>query len=270
MRWFDAFGAQRFQDRAEAGLELARELERYRGGSPAVLGLPRGGVVVASQIARALDAELGVIIIRKIGAPYQPELAVGAVADNGAVVVNTEVVAELGITQEYLERETARQLAEIRDRLEAYGSSRLHGELAHRTVIVVDDGAATGASMKVAIRAVREERPKWVVAALPVAPRETVVELEGLADDVVCLLTPPNLIAVGLWYHDFEQVTDDEVRSLLAAFGRPGRTSGPPAEGGDADGATTGEDANSPDAPDRGDGQAGPGSAGGDRGQGRE
>lgn len=221
MRWFDAFSGRRYRDRAEAGALLARELERYRGANPVVLGLPRGGVVVAAEIARALDAELGVIIIRKIGAPYQPELAVGAVADSGALVTNPEVVAELGITRDYIEREKERQLEEIRRRLAEWGASRPHGELAGRTVILVDDGAATGASMKVAVRAVREDGPGWLAVALPVAPGETVAELEHMADDVVCLLTPPNLIAVGLWYENFEQVSDEQVRALLEAQARP-------------------------------------------------
>lgn len=240
MRWLDSFGAQRFRDRIEAGGLLAQELERYRAARPVVLGLPRGGVVVAAEIAAALAAELGVIIIRKIGAPQQPELAVGAVADSGAMVLNPEVVAELAIPDEYIRREKERQLEEIRRRLEIYGASRLHRELVDRTVIVVDDGAATGASMKVALRAVRQERPARIVAALPVAPGETVRELGRLADHVVCLLSPLNLVAVGLWYVDFEQVSDDEVRALLAAYGSgaapearpPGPADeGPPDEG---------------------------------------
>lgn len=217
MRWFDAFRGQRFRDRLHTGELLAAALMEYSGRNPIVLGLPRGGVVVAAEVARALDAELGVIIIRKIGAPSQPELAVGAVADNGALVLNEEVVAELGISDDYIESERRRQLDEIRRRLEEYGASRLHGELAGRTVIVVDDGAATGASMKVAILAIREERPAEIVAALPVAPPETAAEIERLGATTVCLLTPPNLVAVGLWYEAFEQVTDDEVRELLRA-----------------------------------------------------
>ena len=207
-----------FADRVDAGRQLGMELRRRRWESPVVLGLPRGGVVVAAEVARALAAPLDVVVVRKIGAPGRPELGLGAVADGDEplALVNDELIASLRVPGEYLRQETARQLMEVRRRQSLLRNGRPAIALHDRTAIVVDDGIATGGSMRAALRMVRRAAPSRIVMAVPVAPPETLTELAPDADEIVCLVTPPDFVAVGRFYWDFRQTTDDEVIALLA------------------------------------------------------
>jgi len=207
-----------FADRVDAGRQLGMELRRRRWESPVVLGLPRGGVVVAAEVARALAAPLDVVVVRKIGAPGRPELGLGAVADGDEplALVNDELIASLRVPGEHLRQETARQLMEVRRRQSLLRNGRPAIVLHDRTAIVVDDGIATGGSMRAALRMVRRASPRKVVLAVPVAPPETLAELAPDADEIVCLVTPPDFVAVGRFYWDFRQTTDDEVIALLA------------------------------------------------------
>ncbi len=204
-----------FRDRREAGRRLAEALSGYRGRRPFILAIPRGGIVVAYEVAGALDAPLDVVVPRKLRAPYNPELAVGAVAHDGSVYFDSPLVSSLRIPEEYLKDETATQLEEIRRRMSLYRGERPPLDLTQRAAIVVDDGIATGSTMIAALRAVRGMSPDTVVAAIPVAPPEGVESLRREADDVVCLYTPTLFYAVGQFYDDFAQTTDDEVIFLL-------------------------------------------------------
>lgn len=206
-----------YQDRPEAGRLLAQHVAMSHGGEDVVvLALPRGGVPVAAEVAEALDAPLDVIVVRKLGVPGQEELAMGAVASGGVRVLNEEVVQALGIPRGAIEAVTAVEEAELARRERLYRGDRPYPELAGRTVVLVDDGLATGATMRAAVAATREHRPAAVVVAVPVAPRDTVELLRREADDVVCPATPEPFLGVGMWYEDFRQTTDDEVRELLA------------------------------------------------------
>ena len=208
----------RFQDRAQAGQFLARDLMPLRD-SPEliVLALPRGGVPVGFEIARALHAPLEVFVVRKLGLPGQEELAMGAVASGGVRVLNPEVVSALGrFATEAIERVTRREQEEVRRREEQYRGARPFPELKGRTVILVDDGLATGATMRAAARAVRAREPARLIIAVPVAPESSCREMRAEADEVVCVLTPVSFFGVGQFYQDFSQTTDDEVRQLLA------------------------------------------------------
>jgi predicted phosphoribosyltransferase len=207
-----------FADRKEAGVRLAKELERFKGRDPVVLALPRGGVPVAFEVAQALDAPLDLVLVRKIGAPRQPELAVGAVVDgeHTEIVTNEELVAELGLTPKWLQERAAREVEEIERRRRLYLAERERATITGKTAIVVDDGIATGATMRAALRAVRRRQPKRLVLAVPVAPAETLEALRAEVDEVVCLATPWPFRAIGFFYRDFPQVGDDEVRDLLA------------------------------------------------------
>jgi putative phosphoribosyl transferase len=206
-----------FSDRKEAGRQLARRLLKYREEEPVVLALPRGGVPVGFEIARALAAPLDVILVRKIGAPGQPELAVGAVVDGARpeAVVNEAIVAALAVSPEYIESETKRQLAEIERRRSAYTADRSRIDPAGKTAIVVDDGIATGATVRAALVAVRRARPGRLVLAIPVAPPDTVATLREEVDELVCLMQPSPFGAVGTYYADFQQVSDERVVRLL-------------------------------------------------------
>jgi putative phosphoribosyl transferase len=208
-----------FKHRRHAGQQLAAALLKYRDEVPVVLALPRGGVPVAYEVAAALAAPLDVIVVRKLGALGQPELGIGAVVDGNAplVVLNEDVAQALEVSQEYLEQQIALQLQEIRHREAHYRGGRPRVEIAGRTAILIDDGVATGGSMRAALRAVRRAQPQRVVLAIPVAPSETVTLLRAEADDVVCLSTPPHFHAVGEFYDDFRQTTDEEVIELLQA-----------------------------------------------------
>ena len=211
-----------FLDRKEAGVRLAKELQRFEGRDPVVLALPRGGVPVAFEVAQALDAPLDLVLVRKIGAPGQPELAVGAVVDGDhiEIVTNEELVAELGLTSAWLEKHAAHEVEEIERRRRLYFAGHDRPAIQGRTAIVVDDGIATGATTRAALRAVRRRQPKQLVLAVPVAPAETLEALRSEVDEVVCLETPWPFGAIGFFYRDFQQVGDDEVRDLLARRAR--------------------------------------------------
>lgn len=216
-----------FRDRRDSGLRLAGKLSPYKGkGQVVVLGLPRGGAVTAFEIARTLAASFDVLIVRKIGFPGQPELAVGAVSETGTVVLNESVIS-YGVSKEYIDEEVQRQKEEIARRITRYRSGKSIENLSGKTVILVDDGVATGATMKAAITALKAERTERLVAAVPVAPPDTAEELASMVDEFVCLFTPPDFMAVGGYYSDFTQVSDEEVaeiiresRSLTGAFRR--------------------------------------------------
>jgi predicted phosphoribosyltransferase len=209
----------RFRDRTEAGRQVAPLVRRLVGEDEdvLVLGLPRGGVPVASEVARALGASLDVFVVRKLGVPGHEELAMGAIATGGVRVVNDDIVERLGIPWETVERTAAAEALELARREAAYRGDRPPPLLAGRTVVLVDDGLATGSTMTAAVRAVREQGAQRVIVAVPVGAPETCRRLAEEADDVVCALTPEDLWAVGAWYERFNQTTDDEVRRVLEA-----------------------------------------------------
>ena len=207
----------RFKDRAEAGRVLAGALGHLAGRDDVVvLALPRGGVPVAHEVARALGAPLDVFLARKLGVPGHRELAMGAVASGGVRVLHQAVIAALAIAPEVIEEVAAREGAELARREQAYRSGRPPLELAGRTVVVVDDGLATGATMRAAVTALRAQLAGRILVAVPVGPPETCQEMAREADEVVCVRTPRSFHAVGQWYDDFAQTTDDEIRALLA------------------------------------------------------
>jgi predicted phosphoribosyltransferase len=209
--------ARTFRDRHEAGRALAEELTAYRGQDGLlVLGLARGGVPVGWEIASALQAELDVFLVRKLGVPRWSELAMGALASGGGVVMNDNVVSSLHITDEQVRDVIASETVELARRERAYRGGRPLADPHGKIVILVDDGIATGASMLAAVRAVRAAGPQSIVAAVPVGPQSACRELAREADDVVCATMPPGFEAVGQVYGDFHQVSDDEVRELLA------------------------------------------------------
>jgi predicted phosphoribosyltransferase len=204
-----------FQDRAEAGRLLAAKLENYAGRDGLiVLGLPRGGVPVAFEVAAKLHAPLDVFLVRKLGLPGHEELALGAVASGGLCVFNDSLVKSCGISRRVLDQIIAREQRELERRELAYRSGK-PPDLRGRTVILVDDGLATGATMRAAVRAARQQQPAQVIAAAPVAARETLDQFRAEADAAVCVYAPEQFSAVGEWYADFRQSTDDEVRELL-------------------------------------------------------
>ena len=206
-----------FRDRREAGEVLAQELASYRDRNDLlVLGLARGGVPVGWQVARALRAPLDVFLVRKLGVPQWQELAMGALASGGGVVINDSLVRSLGIGDDAVQTAIERETDELHRREQAYRGGRPPVDLVDRTVILVDDGIATGASMLAAVRAVRADNPVQVVVAVPVGPASACRELAAEADEVVCATMPPGFVAVGQVFVDFHQVTDDEVRELLA------------------------------------------------------
>jgi len=206
-----------FLDRSDAGRKLAAALSKYAGDpSVQVLGLPRGGVPVAFEVAQALRAPLDVFIVRKLGVPSQPELAMGAVASGGVRVLNEEVLAHLGIPPSVVDRVAAIEQIEIERRERSYREARPAPNLTGKTVILIDDGLATGSTMRAAASAVKLQRPAATVVAVPVAAATTCEVLRGDADDIFCLATPSQFFAVGQWYRNFEQTSDEEVRELLA------------------------------------------------------
>lgn len=207
-----------FDDRTDAGRRLAKALARYKGQRPVVLALPRGGVPVAAEVATALDAPIDLILVRKIGVPFQPELAMGAVVDGiePIIVRNEEVIRLCGVSEGDFNAIRDEQLAEIERRRKRYLGDRPHPQLAGRIVIVVDDGIATGATTRAALRATRMRKPSKLVLAVPVAPTDTLQKLQGEADDIVCLEDYEEFGAIGLFYSDFAQVSDTEVIEILA------------------------------------------------------
>ena len=209
-------GTMRFRDRAHAGRVLASALAEYAGRDDVVvLALPRGGVPVAAELARQLGAPLDVLVVRKLGVPGHEELAVGAIAPGGVLVLDDRLVRRLGLTRADIEALVARELSELARRQAAFRDNRPPPDLEGKTVILVDDGLATGATMRAAAEAVRKEHPARIVVAVPVAAAETCDEFREDVDEIVCAFTPAPFQAVGLWYEDFTQTTDDEVRELL-------------------------------------------------------
>ena len=205
-----------FADRAEAGRALATALKALRGAADTiVLGLPRGGVPVAYEIAEVLGLPLDVLVVRKLGLPWQPELAMGAIASGGALVLNDEVVRHVGGRSEAFEAVRAREQAELERRERDFRGNRPPLDMRNRTGILVDDGLATGATMEAAVKSLQALGARRVVVAVPVASVEARDRIAALADEVVCLATPMFFSAVGQWYRDFGQTEDDEVRDLL-------------------------------------------------------
>jgi putative phosphoribosyl transferase len=207
---------ERFANRADAGRRLARHLDAYAGRSDViVLGLPRGGVPVAAEVARHLKVPLDVFLVRKLGVPSHPELAMGAIAEGGVEVLDERLIEHLGIPRASVDEIAVRERRELDRRHRQYRGARGLPDIAGRTIIVVDDGLATGATMEAAIVALRQLGPAGVIVAAPVGAPETCRRLRQHADRVVCVATPSDLGAVGQWYDDFTQTTDEEVRQLL-------------------------------------------------------
>jgi predicted phosphoribosyltransferase len=214
-----------FRDRKDAGQKLAAALAKYKdqGDRAVVLALPRGGVPVAAEVAAVLDAPLDLILVRKIGVPMQPELAMGAVVDGAAPVVvrNEDIVRLVGIDEAEFKAVCDRELAEIERRRKRYVGDRPHPEVAGRIAIVIDDGIATGATTRAALRATRARKPKRLVLAVPVAPTQSLEELRGEADEIVCIEDYEPFGAIGYFYSDFRQISDEEVIETLARFPVP-------------------------------------------------
>jgi putative phosphoribosyl transferase len=213
-----------FRNRREAGRVLARRLQRYpQSPGPLVLALPRGGVPVAYEVAQALRAPLDVFLVRKLGVPGAEELAMGALASGGVRVLNQPVIEQLKLPWRAIEQVTAREQAELQRREHAYRNHRPPPDVKNKTVILVDDGLATGASMRAAVQALKQMGPARLVVAVPVAAAETCAALRVVADEVICAFTPKDFEGVGKWYEDFSPTTDDEVRELLnsAAHAQP-------------------------------------------------
>lgn len=209
----------RFRDRRDAGRRLAAALEEtHRSTGVVVLGIPRGGVPVAAEVARRLDGELDVVVARKLGAPISRELAIGAVTANGGRFLNEALIRELRVPAAYLDRVTAEEMAEARRREARFRGGRSTASLAGRTVIVVDDGLATGATMRAAVRSVRTQHPATIVVAVPVGAPDACAALRQEADEVVCLAEPEMFHAVGLHYEHFEPVEDSEVQEILEGW----------------------------------------------------
>jgi predicted phosphoribosyltransferase len=204
-----------FKDRIQAGQKLAEKLLEYKDKNVIILAIPRGGVVVAYEIAKVLNAPLDLIIPRKIGAPYQPELAIGAVTQDGTIILNEDIISYLPIPENYIEAEAERQKKEIERRLIKYRGSAIEPKLENKIVIIVDDGIATGATMLAAIASIRKKKPLKIIAAVPVAPPESLEKIKEYADEIVCLQTPEPFFAIGQFYERFEQLEDEEVIDIL-------------------------------------------------------
>lgn len=208
--------ARFFIDRREAGRALAQKLAAYAGRSDVlVLALPRGGVPVAYEVAEALNAPLDLFLVRKLGVPGFEELAMGALATGGARVLNEEVIQELGIPDYIIDQVAAREQEELRRRETAYRGRRASPQVRGKTVILVDDGLATGSTMRAAVLALRQQQPAHIIVAVPVGAASTCEAFRAETDETICVITPEPLIAVGYWYQDFTQTTDEEVRDLL-------------------------------------------------------
>jgi len=212
-----AEGGRIYRDRVHGGAALADQLEQYRRQDVLVLGVPRGGVPVAAELARRLDAELDVVVARKLGAPGYPELAIGAVTANGGRFLNIDVIRELQISDRYVEAASEEKREDARRREERFRGGRPEPRIAGRTVIVVDDGLATGATMRAAVRSVRRRKPARLIAAVPVGSQQACAALREDADEVVCLFAPADFWAVGLYYQHFAPTEDAEVERLLQA-----------------------------------------------------
>lgn len=218
MFWKQAEPVVRFRDRVDAGAKLADRLASLAGMNPLILALPRGGVVVGAEVARALGAELDVLVVRKLGAPFQPELGIGAVAPGGVRYVDETRMAELGVTPEQVDAIAEQEVREIDRRVAAYRGTLPAPSLEGRTIIVVDDGLATGVTAVAASRYVRSRGAARLVLAVPVCATQAIDLLSREVDEVVCVARPENLMAVGYWYEDFGQTSDEEVIGLLSSF----------------------------------------------------
>ena len=207
-----------FSDRTDAGKQLAKKLEFVKKENPVILAIPRGGVVVADAVASFLDCKLDIIVSRKIGAPHNPELAIGAVLHDGSYFPNSDVVKMLQVPQSYIDSEKAEQMKEIQRRLIRYRNS-IHYDLSGKTVILVDDGVATGATMVVAALWVKKQKPKNIIVAVPVGSRETVQKLAEIVDEIVVLSMPGFFNAVGQFYENFDQVEDSKVQEIMKKYG---------------------------------------------------
>jgi putative phosphoribosyl transferase len=205
----------RFRDRRDAGRQLGECLSQLQAEHSIVLGLARGGVPVAFEVARALASPLDVLVVRKLGVPFHTELAFGAIGEEDTRVLDTEMIQRLGLSRKRVKATIERERIELTRRVELYRSNRTPLELLGRTVIVVDDGLATGATARVALEIARTRGAEKIIVAIPVSPPETIAELKGLAVKVISLQVPLGFLAVGEWYDDFTQTTDDEVTSLL-------------------------------------------------------
>ena len=205
-----------YEDRADAGRYLAGKLQKYaRKADTIVLGLPRGGIVVAFEVAQELSLPMDVFLVRKLGVPGYEELAMGAIASGGTQVLNPDVVRSIRITSDEIQRVAAREEKELIRREHAYRNNHAPYKVKDQTIILIDDGLATGATMRAAVSALRKQKPFKIVVAVPVASRESCDEIGAQADEIVCGITPPNFNAVGAWYEDFRQTSDEEVVSLL-------------------------------------------------------
>jgi len=208
---------ERFSDRAEAGRELAKALLSRLGPHEniIVLALPRGGVPVGYEVAQALGAPLDVFLVRKLGFPGHEEFAMGAIASGGTRVLNEEVFSDYPVPTHLVDAAVKREKVELERREKSYRGSRPHPDLRNKTLVVIDDGLATGSTMRAAVRALRQMNPRAIVVAVPVAARETCNELRAEVDDIICLRTPEPFQAVGLWYENFDQTSDEDVHELL-------------------------------------------------------
>jgi putative phosphoribosyl transferase len=211
-----------FTDRRDAGRQLATRLTRYADLGPVVIGMPRGGVLVAAEVADVLAATLDIIVVRKIGCPWQPELGLGAIAEGGVRVLNDALIRDTGIRPEELEATIAHERAELARRVRRYRGDRAAASIVDRVVILVDDGLATGYTARAAIEAIRDGGCRTVILAAPVAPRDTVAAMRQIADDVVVVETPRWFSGVGAAYRDFSPTSDDEVVAALQGVARPG------------------------------------------------
>lgn len=220
----DDSAVEPFVDRRAAGRELAEHLSDYAGSDDVVvLGLPRGGVPVAYEVARALGAPLDMLVVRKLGVPGHEELAMGAIASGGVEVRNDQVIADARIDEGMIEAVAGHERIELERRERAYRGHRDPVDVAGRTALVVDDGLATGATMRAAVAALRERGAAVIVVAVPIAAPVVCTEMGAIVDEIVCLRTPDPFVAIGLWYHDFEPTSDGEVRRLIEAAAEPER-----------------------------------------------
>lgn len=207
--------AEPFDARIQAGQLLAEQLAYYKDKQAVVLGIPRGGIIIADQIAKFLNADMDVVLTHKLGAPYNPELAIGAVCEDGTAFINTEIAATTGADKDYIKKEKALQVESIRSRVHEYRKYHQKLPLTGRIVIITDDGVATGATMQAALWAAKQESPQRLIAALPLGPLDTLEKLSNDCDELVCLRAPQVFMALGRFYMNFSQVTDEEVVDIL-------------------------------------------------------